>query len=86
MSGTSAIFIAEDRPWSDVHSGVGFLLQQSAYRKSDVRRLNPRNRLVLRASSSEATDLSMTDLQLMLEDAIRQEDYQEAARLRDVLT
>jgi len=38
------------------------------------------------SSSSEATNLPLTDLQIMLEDAIRQENYQEAARLRDVLT
>ncbi|CAK0783492.1 hypothetical protein CVIRNUC_006691 [Coccomyxa viridis] len=41
---------------------------------------------VPRASPSEAAELSSADLQVMLEDAIRQENYQEAARLRDVLT
>ena len=41
---------------------------------------------VPRASPSEAAELPSADLQVMLEDAIRQENYQEAARLRDVLT
>ena len=51
-----------------------------------MRRWTTRTHVVLRASASEATDLSLTDLQLLLEDAIRHENYEEAARLRDVLT
>ena len=51
-----------------------------------MRRWKTRSHMVVRASSSEATDLSLTDLQLLLEDAIRQENYEEAARLRDELT
>ena len=41
----------------------------------------------IRASVTErAEEVPLADLQVMLEDAIRQEDYQAAAKLRDELT
>ena len=50
-------------------------------------RRHARYQIRMRASSSsEAANLPLTDLHIMLEDAIRQENYQEAARLRDMLT
>lgn len=55
-------------------------------RRTACHRWPASSRLTLRSSFSEATELSLADLQVMLEDAIRQENYQEAARLRDVLT
>lgn len=40
----------------------------------------------IRASVTERTEeVPLADLQVMLEDAVRQEDYQTAARLRDEL-
>lgn len=41
----------------------------------------------MKASVTDTTgDLSLADLQTLLEDAVRQEDYQRAAQLRDELT
>ncbi|CAL5220593.1 g2633 [Coccomyxa viridis] len=75
------------RSCSDLRQAQRYLPSGTKHRGRAVdARWNKRNRIVSRASSSEATDLSLTDLQLLLEDAIRQENYQEAARLRDVLT